>query len=250
MKTFKCLIIDDEEPARSLVREYLSEYNAFEIIGEGSNGLEGVQLINQLKPDVVFLDIQMPKLTGFEILELIDSKPFIVFSTAFDQFAIKAFEQNAIDYLLKPYSKDRFAQAIDKIISQSEDAEITSQSNHKIIETIDDSIEELNRIAIRSGNHIKVLPVEKISYLQSDDDYVKIHSEGRTYLKEKTMKFFETHLNPEQFVRIHRSFILNVNELDKIERYEKDCYVAILKDASKLKVSANGYKALKNVLNF
>ncbi len=250
MKQFNCLIVDDEAPARSLVREYLLDYKDFKIIGEGSNGLEGVQLINQLKPDVVFLDIQMPKLSGFEILELIDSKPFIVFSTAFDQFAIQAFEQNAIDYLLKPYSKDRFAMEIDKIIEQSEALNMGGDINEKLIETIDDSKEELNRIAVRIGNHIKILPVEKINYFQSDDDYVRIHSEGSEYLKEKTMKFFENHLNPDQFVRIHRSYILNVNNLDKLERYEKDSYIAILKDGSKLKVSASGYKSLKGILKF
>ncbi len=250
MKQFSCLIIDDEAPARSLVREYLSDYKDFKIVGEGSNGLEGVQLINKSKPDVVFLDIQMPKLSGFEILELIDVKPFIVFSTAFDQFAIQAFEQNAIDYLLKPYSKDRFAIAINKIIEQSETSNIGGDTNEKLIKTIDDSEEEINRIAVRIGNQIKIIPIEKISYFQSDDDYVRIHSEGSEYLKEKTMKFFETHLNTEQFVRIHRSFILNVNTLDKLERYEKDSYIAVLKDGSKLKVSANGYKSLKRILNF
>lgn len=250
MKQYSCLIIDDEAPARSLVREYLLDFKSFEIIGEATNGLEGVQLINQLKPDVIFLDIQMPKLSGFEILELIDAKPSIVFSTAFDQFAIKAFEQNAVDYLLKPYSKERFAQAISKIVEQQNDLQNGSELSEKMISTIDESNELINRIAVRIGNHIKVLPVDKISFLQSDDDYVRIHSEGSEYLKEKTMKFFENHLNPEQFVRIHRSFILNVNELDKLERYEKDSYVAILKNGSKLKVSASGYKSLKSILKF
>lgn len=250
MKIFKCLIVDDEAPARSLVREYLADFKEFEIIGEASNGLEGVRLINDLKPDVVFLDIQMPKLTGFEILELIENQPMIVFSTAFDQFAIKAFEQNAVDYLLKPYAKERFAQAVSKILLQEKETKNAEKTNKKIIETVDSYDEQINRIAIRAGNHIKVLSVEKISYLQSDDDYVRIHSEGSEYLKEKTMKFFETHLNPDQFVRIHRSFILNVNELDKLERYEKDSYIAVLKNGNKLKVSASGYKSLKKILNF
>ena len=248
MKKYSCIIIDDEEPARALVTEYLSDYKNFEVIGEAGNGLEAVQLINKLKPEVVFLDIQMPKLTGFEILELIDSKPFIVFSTAFDHYAIQAFEKSAIDYLLKPYSKDRFKQAVNKIIENADDSKNRGAVNQKIIETVDGSPELLNRIAIRSGNHIKVLPVEAISYLESDDDYVRIHSEGRAYLKEKTMKFFEAHLDSGQFVRIHRSYILNVNELDKLERYEKDSYLAILKDGSKLRVSASGYKSMKEIL--
>ena len=250
MKKYKCLIIDDEEPARSLVREYLKDFKEFEILGEASNGFEGVQMINELKPEIIFLDIQMPKLTGFEILELIEENPKIIFSTAFDQYAIKAFEKNAIDYLLKPYSKERFAQAIKRIVESSSKDSNAQELSAKISDSTDNSDEILNRIAIRTGTQIKVIPVDEISYFESDDDYVRIHSNGSEYLKEKTMKFFEHHLDSSQFIRIHRSYILNVNELDRIERYEKDSYLAILKDGSKLKVSSNGYKTLKNNLKF
>lgn len=250
MKKYRCLIVDDEEPARSLIRDFLKDFNEFEIIGEAGNGFEGVRLINELLPDVVFLDIQMPKLTGFEVLELIDCKPFIIFSTAFDQYAIEAFEKNAIDYLLKPYSRERFKRAVKKIIEQDIELKDRGEVNQRIIENLDDSNEMLNRIAIRAGNHIQVIPVDDISYLESDDDYVRVHSKGKEYLKEKTMRFFENHLDPTQFVRIHRSYIMNVNELDRLERYEKDSYLAILKDQSRLKVSSNGYKALKDILKF
>ncbi len=249
MKKYKCLIIDDEEPARSLVREYLKDFKAFEVIGEASNGFEGVQLINELKPEIIFLDIQMPKLTGFEILELIDENPKIVFSTAFDQYAIKAFEKNAIDYLLKPYSKERFSKAIHKLLSESDSSGHAKDLSHQILDSSKND-EVINRIAIRTGTQIKVIPVDDIAYFESDDDYVRIHSKGSEYLKEKTMKFFETHLDSNQFIRIHRSYILNVNELDRIERYEKDSYLAILKDESKLKVSSSGYKTLRNNLKF
>lgn len=251
MKKFKCLIIDDEFPARSLVREYLTGFDNFEIIGEAANGFEGVQLINELNPDVVFLDIQMPKLNGFELLELIDKDPYIIFSTAFDQYAIRAFEKNAIDYLLKPYSKERFALTVQKISEK----ELEKGSGHepdrkKMLDSLDDSSEYLFRVAIRTGNQIKVIPVEAISHIEADDDYVRIYSDGHKYLKEKTMKYFETHLDPRQFVRIHRSAIINIVALDKLERYEKDSYLAILKDQTRLRVSANGYKALKEVLKF
>jgi two-component system, LytTR family, response regulator len=250
MKKYSCLIIDDEEPARSLVREYLKDFIEFEIIGEANNGFEGVQLINELKPDIIFLDIQMPKLTGFEVLELLEVNPKIIFSTAFDQYAIQAFEKNAIDYLLKPYSKERFGQAIQKISKQANEAGDAKELSNKISESSKAPDELLNRIAIRIGTQIKVIPVDEISYFESDDDYVRIHTKGSEYLKEKTMKFFESHLDPVQFIRIHRSYILNVVELDRLERYEKDSYIAILKDGSKLKVSSNGYKALRNNLNF
>ncbi|MCP4552894.1 MAG: response regulator [Bacteroidetes bacterium] len=250
MDKLRVLIIDDEEPARMLIREYLQVFSNVKIIGEASNGFEGVQIINDQHPDLIFLDIQMPKLTGFEMLELIDPRPYIIFSTAFDQYAIKAFEMSAVDYLLKPYSKERFAQAVNKVLKKVESDEPIVETKQQILSSLDDISEPLSRVALRIGTKIKVIPVDEISYLESDDDYVKIHTGEAVYLKEKTMKYFDAHLNSEQFVRIHRSFILNVNFLDRLERYEKDSYVALLKDQSKLKVSAAGYKVLKQVLKF
>lgn len=250
MDKLRVLIIDDEEPARMLIREYLKIFSNIDIIGEATNGFEGVQIINDQQPDLIFLDIQMPKLTGFEMLELIDPKPHIIFSTAFDQFAIKAFEMSAIDYLLKPYSKDRFKQAVNKVLKKAKRHVQIVETKQQILSSLENTSELLSRIALRIGNKIKVIPIDEISHLESDDDYVKIHVGEAVFLKEKTMKYFESHLNSEQFVRIHRSFILNVNFLDRLERYEKDSYVALLKDQSRLKVSAAGYKLLKQVLKF
>lgn len=250
MDKLRVLIIDDEEPARMLIREYLKIFSNIDIIGEATNGFEGVQIINDQQPDLIFLDIQMPKLTGFEMLELIDPKPHIIFSTAFDQFAIKAFEMSAIDYLLKPYSKDRFQQAVNKVLKKAKRHVQIVETKQQILSSLENTSELLSRIALRIGNKIKVIPIDEISHLESDDDYVKIHVGEVVFLKEKTMKYFESHLNSEQFVRIHRSFILNVNFLDRLERYEKDSYVALLKDQSRLKVSAAGYKLLKKVLKF
>lgn len=250
MDKLRVLIIDDEEPARMLIREYLQIFSNIDIIGEATNGFEGVQIINDQQPDLIFLDIQMPKLTGFEMLELIDPKPHIIFSTAFDQFAIKAFEMSAIDYLLKPYSKDRFQQAVNKVLKKAKRHVQIVETKQQILSSLENTSELLSRIALRIGNKIKVIPIDEISHLESDDDYVKIHVGEVVFLKEKTMKYFESHLNSEQFVRIHRSFILNVNFLDRLERYEKDSYVALLKDQSRLKVSAAGYKLLKKVLKF
>jgi len=250
MSKIRTIIIDDEQPARDLLLHYLSKYPEFDLVAEASDGFKGIQVIQEYKPEVVFLDIQMPKLTGFEMLELIDPKPLIVFSTAYDQFAIKAFEMNAVDYLLKPYSRDRFSQAIEKIKDKLQKNESSNEQSQKLIQTIDESTELINRVAVRTAQKIQVIPVKDIHYLEAADDYVMIHTADGRYLKEKTMKYFENHLDHHQFVRIHRSYILNMTEMNKIERYEKDSHVVVLKNNDQLKVSASGYKLLRERLGF
>lgn len=251
MKKIRTIIIDDEQPARDLVLHYLSKHPEFDVIAEASDGFKGIQVIQEYKPEVVFLDIQMPKLTGFEMLELIEAKPLIIFSTAYDQFAIKAFEMNAVDYLLKPYSKDRFNQTVLKIKEKLNDANNSiNEANKNLIQSVDDTTEQINRIAVRTAQKIQVVAVKDVKYFEAADDYVMIHTKEGRYLKEKTMKYFEQHLDRNQFVRIHRSFILNLAEMQKIERYEKDCHVVILKDDNRLKVSASGYKLLRERLGF
>lgn len=250
MSKIRTIIIDDEQPARDLLLHYLSKFPEFDLVAEASDGFKGIQVIQEYKPEVIFLDIQMPKLTGFEMLELIDPKPLIVFSTAYDQFAIKAFEMNAVDYLLKPYSKDRFSQAIEKIKEKLSKNESHAVESQKLIQSIDESTEMINRIAVRTAQKIQVIPVKDIHYLEAADDYVMIHTADGRYLKEKTMKYFESHLDHHQFVRIHRSYILNMTEMNKIERYEKDSHVVVLKNDAQLKVSASGYKLLRERLGF
>ncbi len=250
MNKIRTVIIDDEQPARDLVLHYLSKYPEFDVIAEASDGFKGIQVIQEYKPEVVFLDIQMPKLTGFEMLELIDTKPLIVFSTAYDQFAIKAFEMNAVDYLLKPYSRDRFDQTIEKIKEKIDNKTSIETVNNKLIQSVEESTELINRIAVRTAQKIQVVAVEDVQYFEAADDYVMIHTKDGRYLKEKTMKYFESHLDRNQFVRIHRSYILNLAEMQKIERYEKDSHIVILKDENKLKVSASGYKLLRERLGF
>ena len=249
MKKYKTLIIEDEQPARELIKKYLEDYPEFELLAEASDGFKGVQAINEHSPDVIFLDIQMPKLTGFEMLELIDPKPLIIFSTAFDQYAIKAFELNAIDYLLKPYSKDRFSQAISKLMDKIKEQKTGDEPIKKIVQSLEDSEDIINRVATRTARKIEVVPTDNIHYFEADDDYVLIYTKDAKFIKEKTMKYFERHLDPNQFVRIHRSFIANVTEINRLERYEKDSYVALMKSGSKLKVSASGYKNLRKVLD-
>lgn len=245
----RTLIIDDEEPARELIKNFLSGIDDIEIIGECSDGFSGVKSINEMKPDLVFLDIQMPKLTGFEVIELIDYKPLIVFATAYDQFAIKAFEANAVDYLLKPYNKDRLLQALEKARTRYAQNQSNDEEVKSIIKSIDDSPEILSRVAVKTGAKIIVLPIDSIYYFEAEGDYVKIVTEKSHYLKEKTMKFFETHLDKKQFVRIHRSYIVNVNEILRIEQFDKESHVLILKNMTKLRVSSTGYKMIKDLLN-
>jgi two-component system, LytTR family, response regulator len=245
--SIKAIIIDDEEPARIIVRSYLKEQNEIEIIGECADGFSGVKAINELKPDIVFLDIQMPKLTGFELLELLDAKPLIIFITAYDQYAIRAFEMNAVDYLLKPFTKARFEQALQKALQQLKEKQ-TPDPVSRIISAIDEKPELLQRIAVKSGQKISVISTDDIIYIGAEGDYVMIYTKDNRYLKEKTMKYMESHLDPMQFIRIHRSTILNVNFILRVEIYDKESYAVLLKNNVSLKASISGYKLLKNLL--
>ena len=244
----RTIIVEDEELARNLLKSFLKAAENVEIIAECENGFEGVKMINELKPDLVFLDIQMPKITGFEMLELLEHKPQIIFATAYDQYALKAFEYNAADYLLKPYSKERLLEAVEKVAerikSEGKDSDVAEKvSNYPRDEYLD-------RIVVKDRHKIHVIPVDQIRYIDSMDDYVMIYtSEGR-YMKQKTMKYFESALDPKEFVRIHRSHIVKVDQINEIQQYEKESYIVILHDKTKLKVSKTGYKNLKDVLNF
>ncbi|MFC2101166.1 LytR/AlgR family response regulator transcription factor [Bacteroidota bacterium] len=242
------LIIDDEEPARNLVKNFIVDHHELEIIGECADGFCAVKAINESKPDLIFLDIQMPKLNGFELLELIDHKPLIIFTTAFDQYAIKAFEMNATDYLLKPFSKERFSMAVKKAISKSKKNETDEVTVTSLIQLREQEEEFIERIAVRSGSKIHVLAAEDIKYLEADGDYVKIHTADGNFLKEKTMKYFETHLDIKLFVRIHRSYIVNVTEIARLELYDKETHMVFLKKGEKLRASKSGYKLLREVL--
>ena len=244
----KALIIDDEPLARDIIKSYLKDNIDLKVLAECSNGFEGVKAINDLKPDLVFLDIQMPKINGFEMLEMIDEPPHIIFSTAFDNFALKAFEANAADYLLKPYSKERFLEALEKATQKiNSNAPIATQ---KIIKDHQESVEILDRIVVRFGNKIHIIGLETIRYIQAQDDYVDIYTHEGKYLKQITMKYLEAHLPIDKFVRTHRSFIVNIEFIDKIEVYDKESYVLNLKEGQKISVSRSGYSRLKEVLSF
>ena len=248
MEKIKVIIIDDEAPARDLIRRYLQAYPDIEISGEADNGFAAMKLLREQNPQLMFLDIQMPKLTGFEMLELLDHQPEIIFSTAFDQYAIRAFELNVVDYLLKPYSKDRFDAAMQKALTLIHSGSPAHQQLQSLCNSITLQSGSLTRIAVKDRQQIHVIPVDDIVYIEADGDYVKLHTDKKAFLKEKTMKYFEESL-PQQFIRIHRSYIVNVNEVAKIELYEKENYRVHLKNGETLKASSNGYKALKAALS-
>lgn len=247
--SIKVIIIDDEPLARQLVKNFVSEYADLEILAECGDGFEALKAIQQLNPDLIFLDIQMPKLDGFELLDVLPSKPEIIFTTAYDQFAIKAFELNAVDYLLKPFSRERFGEALLKARSRvgSNNAESVLAMS-KLQSHVETSQSALERVVTRLGSKITVIPVEKIHYLEAQDDYVMIYSELGNHLKEKTMKFFEQHLPSNTFVRIHRSSIINIAQISAVELYTKDTHLVSLKCGAKLKASEEGYKRLRTYL--
>ncbi|MBN2274532.1 MAG: response regulator transcription factor [Bacteroidales bacterium] len=248
METIKALIIEDEELARELIKNYLKETDFIEIIHECDNGFDGLKAIGDLKPDLIFLDIQMPKLNGFEMLELVDDPPEIIFITAHNEFAIRAFEMNAVDYLMKPYSNDRLLAAVEKAAERIKNKQPSAKRIHHLIKT--PITEKMERIVVKSGSRIRVIPVEKILYLEAQDDYVMIYTEEGKHLKQSTMKHFEDCLDPARFVRVHRSYIVQVDQVVQLEPYSKDNYILKLKNGTTIKVSRSGLKSLKEKLSF
>ncbi len=248
-RKIRTLIIEDEEPARAIVREFLKSIPAIEVIGEAGDGFTGAKVINEMKPDLVFLDVQMPKLTGFELLELLDHPCLIIFTTAYDQYALKAFEMNAVDYLLKPFAQSRFKEAVERAIIRFNSNQTDAKVAEAVVKTNEETIEHLERIAVRKAGSIEVIPVDDIIYVESDGDYVVIHTPKGKFMKEKTMKFLESHLPVSKFVRIHRSYIVNVAKIQRLELYEKDSYLVVLQNGEKLRSSDSGQKTLRLRLN-
>ncbi len=242
----KEIIIDDEILARSIVAEYLQAYPELQLVQECNDGFEGLKAIMQHQPDLIFLDIQMPKITGFEMLELVEQPPAVIFTTAFDEYAIKAFETHAVDYLLKPFSKERFDKAIQKWLDQKPAAAVAATEN--LLETTALAPGQNQRIVVKNGAKIKIIPVQEVLYLEAADDYVKIHTADSYYLKNKTMTHFEKALDTQQFARCHRSYMVNVQHIVRIDPYEKDGHIAILKSGAKVPVSKTGYVKLRQVL--
>ena len=286
----KAIIIDDEPLARMIVQEYLQSYANITVLQECNDGFEGIKAIQQYHPDLIFLDIQMPKINGFEMLELVDNPPDVIFTTAFDEYAIQALEAHAVDYLLKPFSKDRFDKAVRKWLDRYADHQAalaagqdpsagstaagSAPSSHAsasgtaasgvppasgtaashasaqqaLLETASSSPSQQQRVVVKTAGKIKIIPLEDIHYLEASDDYVKIHTHNGAFLKNRTMSYFEQALDPNRFVRTHRSYIINVQQVTRIDPYEKDSHLCILSSGAQVPVSKAGYVKLKAVL--
>ncbi len=254
-KALRAVIVDDEELARALLREYVESSAGVEIAAECANGFEAVKAISEKKPDLVFLDVQMPKLDGFEVLELIGQEVAVIFVTAFDQYAMRAFDEHAVDYLLKPFSLERFQKALDRARQRLGANPSSSPKGPKsppateLARAARPPREYLQRIVVKDGARVHIIPVERLDYAEAEDDYVSLHSQGKTYLKEQTISSLEAALDPERFVRIHRSTIVNLERVAKIEPYAKDSRVAVLSDGAQLPVSRAGYERLRALLD-
>lgn len=240
------VLIDDEPLARSIIREYLMPYPDVTILQECNDGFEGVKAIMHHKPDLIFLDIQMPKINGFEMLEILDEPPSVIFTTAFDEYAIKAFETNAIDYLLKPFSRERFEMAIQKYMHAA--GTRPPESAVALLQTARKQQEEQHRVVVKNGADIRIVPVSEIYYIEAYDDYVKIFTADNYFLKKKTMNYFEEILSQNDFLRVHRSYIVQLQQITKIEPLEKGNHIALLKNGKKIPLSRSGYSALKDKL--
>ena len=246
-RKWKALIVDDEELARKLLREMLAHHPEIEIVAECTNGMEAVKAASELSPDLLFLDVQMPKLTGFDVLELVDaSKLAVIFVTAYDQYAMKAFEVHALDYLLKPFSRERFESALDRAKKQRPDKRAEPAS---LAASARPAGQYLERIVVKDGTKVTLIPVKKLDYAEALDDYVSLASEGKKQLKQQTISGLEAALDPALFVRIHRSYIVNIERVARIEPYAKDSKVAVLSNGVKLPVSRAGFARLKKLLD-
>jgi len=242
----RVVIVDDEPLARAVVREYITVHPGVEIVAECANGFEAVKAVSELSPDLLFLDVQMPKLSGFEVLELIGRDVPVVFTTAYDQYALRAFDVHAIDYLLKPFSEQRFAEALTRARERLAARDVAPVD--ALVSETRATQTPLERVLIRDGSQVHVLPVDKIDYVEAQDDYVSFRSEGKSYLKDQTLGVTEGLLDPARFVRIHRSYLLNIDRIARVELYAKDSRIAILRDSTKLPVSRAGYARLAKLL--
>ena len=242
----RIVIVDDEPLARAVLREFSGADPAIDVVAECGNGFEAVKAVAEHKPDLVLLDVQMPKLDGFEVLELLGREQAVIFVTAYDQYALRAFEVHAVDYLLKPFSAERFAEAIGR--AQERLRARTPTPVEAIVADAKPRGGPAERVLIRDGADVHVLPVDAIDYVEAQDDYVAFKSGGRQYLKDQTLGTVERTLDPARFVRIHRSYVLNIDRISKVELYAKDSRVAILRDGTRLPVSRAGYARLSELL--
>ena len=245
-KRWKALIVDDEELARHVIREFLQSHTEIEIAAECANGIEAVKAVAEHKPNLIFLDVQMPKLTGFDVLELIGTEVPVIFVTAYDQYAMRAFEVHAVDYLLKPIGRERFEAALERAKSRLGEKMPAAQ---ELAGAARPPQQFLERLVVKDGTKVTLIPVAKLDYAEAQDDYVALATQGKKHLKQQTITGLEACLDPANFVRIHRSYIVNLERVVRIEPYGKDSRLAILADGTRLPVSRAGYARLKALLD-
>jgi two-component system LytT family response regulator len=246
--SLRTLLVDDEELSRQLLREYLAEQADVEIIGECANGFDAVKAIQEMQPDLVFLDVQMPKLDGFEVLELIQTDAAIVFVTAYDQYATKAFDAAAVDYLLKPFDEARFQTALNRVrrrVAENAGSRVDA-SQLKSAAKVPGQFAE--RIVVKDGTRVHIIQVKQLDFVEAQEDYIAIHSGGKTFLKQQTISSLEESLDPLQYIRIHRSYIVSLEQVSKIEPYTRDSRIAVLKTGAQVPVSRTGYLRLREAM--
>ncbi len=243
----RVIMVDDEAPARRLLREYLEGTPGVSIVAECGNGFEAVKAVAEQHPDLMLLDIQMPKLDGFEVVELLEQELPIIFITAHDEHALRAFEVHAVDYLLKPFSADRLAEAVERARERI-GREEPSPPLQELVAAARPDGGDLERILVRDGSDVRVIPVDTVDYIEARDDAVAIHAGGESHLKAQRLSILEERLDEKRFIRVHRSFILNIDRLRSIELYAKDSRIAILEDGTKVPVSRSGYARLRELL--
>lgn len=243
MQKIKSLIVEDEILAREVLKKHIARHPQLELIGECGDGLEGFKQIQSLQPELIFLDIQMPKITGFEMLELLDQKPVVIFTTAYDEYAIKAFEYHALDYLLKPFSASRFDQAVSRATAEIEKSENTAAGLQQAILP-----EELQRIVVKNGTQIKIIPLQEVLYFEAWDDLVKIHTAEGYFAKKRSLQSLEELLETQGFVRIHRKYLVNSMHVNSIKNYTADTWKVFLRNQAEIQASRSGYQKLKQTL--
>jgi two-component system LytT family response regulator len=248
MREISAMIVEDEQLARELIRNYLKDFPNIHLLGEYADGFSGIRAINMQKPALVFLDIRIPKITGLEMLELLDYQPAIIFTTAYNQYAIRAFEMNAVDYLLKPFSRERFMQAVERAQFRFEQGEI--QPFSELEPSVETGTGYLKRVVVKEKNNIQIIPTPDITYFEAQDDYVMIYTDGSRYMKYRRLKYYEENLDPTNFVRVHRSYIVRIDQISRLEKYEKESYKLFLINKAVIPVSKSGYKKLKESLHF
>jgi two-component system, LytTR family, response regulator len=249
-KKIRAVIVDDEDLAREILREYLGPHPEIEIVAECANGFDAVKVASESKPELLFLDIQMPKLDGFEVLELLGSGMAVVFVTAYDSHAIRAFEVHAVDYLLKPFSAERFeaalARAKERLAGKISSAAMPPA---ELAAAARPPAHYLDRLVVRDGTRVTIIPIARLDYVEAQDDYVALAVESKKHLKQQTIASLEAALDPQRFLRVHRSYIVNLDRVARIEPYAKDSHIAVLHNGAQIPVSRSGYSRLRAFLD-